>query len=388
MIVAFNCWVLRNKNVDGIGNVVIETLRPMIKAYPHIKFLLLCDKHFVEDYFNFPNVVIHRIFPPYRHPVLYVFYLEWLLPRFLKKHKPDLFVGMDGMISLRTTTKQLAVIHDLNFEHFPGALPFRNRVYYRYFFKRFARRADRIAVVSGYTKADVVRLYKVPASKIDVITLGARKIFEPLSFAEIERVRKKYTDGAPYFFFVGSMHTRKNIQRLMQAFDLFKKETGSNFKLVLAGNILWNTTELESVHNQIACKDDIIFPGRVSDEELKCLLGAAYGLSFVPLFEGFGLPIVEAFQAGVPVICSNTSSMPEVAGDAALLVDPFNIEEIATAMKEIACNENLRKNLIQKGNKRKALFDWSKTADLLFEAIQKTNASPWSVLSPTSTIGR
>ncbi len=369
MTIAFNCWVLRNKNVDGIGNVVIETLQLMIKHHPETHFMLLCDKNFNGTYFNFPNATIYRIFPPYRHPVLYYVYLEFILPGFLKKHQPDLFVGMDGMISLRSKTKQIAVIHDLNFEHFPENLPFRNRVYYKYFFKRFAKKADRIVTVSNYTKQDVIKSYHVPAEKIEVMPLGAKPIFQPIAAADILSTRERYTNGCPYFFFVGSMHARKNIQRLMQAFERFKSGTPNNFKLVLAGNILWEAKEMKSVYESLKYKRDIIFPGRITDQELKYLLGAAHCLVFVPLFEGFGLPIVEAFQAGVPVICSNTSSMPEVAADAALLVDPFDVNDIAKAMTELYQNNDLVAALVKKGNYRKELFNWGFTARILFASI-------------------
>ncbi|MFT3903299.1 MAG: glycosyltransferase family 1 protein [Niabella sp.] len=372
MTIAFNCWVLRNKNIDGIGNVVIETLRPMIKAHPEVKFLLLCDKNFTEDYFDFPNAIIHRIFPPYRHPALYVFYLELILPAFLKKYKPDIFIGMDGMISLQSTSKQISVIHDLNFEHYPKTLPLRNRLYYRFFYKKFSRKADRIVTVSEFTKNDIVNLYHIAPSKINVISLGAKEVFKPLPLYDISATRNKYTGGAPYFFFVGSMHARKNIQRLMQAFELFKQKNNSTIKLIIAGNILWEADEIKSVYNQLSFKTDIIFTGRIDDKELSYLLGAAFALTFIPLFEGFGLPIVEAFQAGVAVICSNTSSMPEVAGDAALLVDPFSIAEIASAMKKITEDEELRKRLIQKGLNRKNIYDWNRTANMLYEAIHKT----------------
>lgn len=370
MTIAFNCWILRNKNVDGIGNVVIETLRPMIAAHPEVKFQLLCDKNFTEDYFNFPNVEIHRIFPPYRHPLLYIFYLEIVMAAFLKKHRPDVFVGMDGMISLRTATKQIALIHDLNFEHYPQHLPFRNRVYYRYFFRRFAAKADKIVTISQYTKKDMIEVYKIDAKKIDVIILGAKEIFKPLADDDIQITKEKYAQGQPYFFFVGSLHARKNILRLMQAFDVFKKQNPCNVKLVLAGNILWEADEIKNIYQSLVHKNDIIFTGRVSDEELKQLLGAALALTFVPLFEGFGLPIVEAFQAGVPVICSNVTSMPEVAGDAALQVNPFDVNDIATAMKKIYNDENLRKSLVEKGQHRKEIFNWKNTAAQLFECIK------------------
>ncbi|MBK8311760.1 MAG: glycosyltransferase family 4 protein [Chitinophagaceae bacterium] len=167
------------------------------------------------------------------------------------------------------------------------------------------------------------------------------------------------------------MHPRKNIKRLIDGFNLFKERTQSDFKLVLAGSLLWQKTDIEDSYTNSQYKDDIIFTGRLSDDDLQKVLGAAYALSFVPIFEGFGLPIVEAFQSGVPVICSNVTSMPEVAGDAALMVDPFNIDSIANGMNKLADNNDLRNELIDKGHQQKKLFSWSRTAELLWDCIQK-----------------
>lgn len=375
MTIAVNCWILRNKQIDGIGNFTIETLRPLIEAHPEITFQILCDKNFTEDYFDFPNVKKYKIFPPYRHPLLYVFYMEFILGRFLKKHQPDLFLGMDGFLCLNSSVKQLPIIYDLNFVHYPKDMPFRNSIYYRTFFKRFAKKATRIASISEYSKADIINCYGIEAAKIDNVSCGIKDSFWPLTAAEKADTLKKHSKGNPYFFFVGSMHPRKNIIRLIEAFDLFKKKTNSANNLILAGNILWDDGMFEEVFKKISCREAILFAGRVSDEELRNLLGAAEVLTYVPIFEGFGLPIVEAFQAEVPVICSNVTSMPEVAGDAALLVDPFDIEAIATAMELLSKNEDLQKELIRKGSLQKNLFTWKKTAASLYESIKTTLAS-------------
>ncbi|ANH80762.1 hypothetical protein A8C56_07010 [Niabella ginsenosidivorans] len=370
MNIAINCWNLRNKNIDGIGNVIIETISRLIRQHPEIHFQVLCDKNFNGDYFDFPNVQKHFIFPPYRHPALYMLYLDGALPLFLKKNKTDVFVGMDGMISLRTACRQLAVIHDLNFEHYPKDLLLRNRLYYRFYFPRFARKATRIVAVSEYTKKDLIRLYHVDPAKIDVMHLAAKEAFQPLSADAIKSTRSKYSGGHPYFFFVGSMHPRKNIPRLLQAFDRFKAQTKTATKLILAGNLQWKTEALQTTLKQLRYADEVIFTGRIDDPELVNLLGASQALVFVPTFEGFGLPIVEGFQAGVPVICSNTSSMPEVAGEAALLVDPFNVDAIARAMKDIATNEHLRNEFIRKGSARSREFSWDASGRQLYQSIR------------------
>ncbi len=298
--------------------------------------------------------------------------MEIVLGFFLRKHKPDLFLGMDGFLCLNTRIKQLPVIYDLNFEHSPKDLPFRNRIYFRTFFKRFAKKARRIATISEYSKEDIAKTYGINPAIIDNVSCGIKDKFHPLTEDIKLLTRMKYSAGEEYFFFVGSMHPRKNIIRLFQAFDAFKKQTQSKFKLVLAGHILWDDENIKAVLDSLQYKKDVIFTGRVSDEVLNEMLGSAYCLSFVPLFEGFGLPIVEAFQAGVPVICSNVTSMPEVAGDAALQVNPFEVASIAGAMINIFYKPRLRNILISKGFEQKNKFTWQQTSTLFYECILKS----------------
>jgi glycosyltransferase involved in cell wall biosynthesis len=375
MTIAVNCWILRNKKLDGIGYFTVNTFANLIKDHPDVHFQILCDKKFTEGYFDFPNVTKHRIFPALRHPVLYVFYMEVVLPLFLRKYKPDVMVSVDGYLSLLSACKQIPVIHDINFEHNPKDSKLRNRIYFKFFFKRFARKAKRIATISEYSKKDIADYYKLNPANIDNVSNGTNSNFLPLEPQQIIDVRNKWSDGKPYFFFVGSMHPRKNIKRLIEGFNLFRQHAHAEFKLILAGSILWSKTEIEDSYRNSPFKDDIIFTGRLSDEDLQKVLGAAFALSFVPVFEGFGLPIVEAMQCGVPVICANVTSMPEVAGNAALMVDPFSIESIAGGMEELSVNDELRNQLIAKGHIQKKLFSWSRTAQLLWECISKVTAT-------------
>lgn len=371
MKIAVNCWILRNKKIDGIGNFTIETLRLLISAHPEIKFQILCDKNFTEDYFDFPNAKKYHIFPPYRHPLLYLFFMEIVVGFFLKKHKPDLFLSMEGFLCLSTKCKQLPIIYDLNFEHQPEDLPFRNRIYFRTFYPKFACKAIRIVTISEYSKNDIAETYKIPLNKIDNVSCGVKENFSFIDDKLKQITRDRYTKGAEYFFFIGSMHPRKNIVRLLQAFELFKKKSNAPLKLILAGNIFWGDESVQAIISTMNAKDDIVFTGRISDDELVNLLGSAFALTFVPTFEGFGLPIVEAFQSGVPVICSSTTSMPEVAGNAALMVDPFNTEDIADKMKLLWNDKLLVKALIDKGRLQKNLFTWQSTSELLYDSIQK-----------------
>jgi glycosyltransferase involved in cell wall biosynthesis len=186
-----------------------------------------------------------------------------------------------------------------------------------------------------------------------------------------QAIKQKFTQGCDYFIFIGTISPRKNVARLMKAFDLFKRQSKSDFKLVLAGREMYRTEELHQLKSQLPNGPDIIFTGRVNDSDLSDLLGAAFCMTFVPVIEGFGLPPVEAMQAGVPVIAGNATSVPEIVGNAALLVDPYNIEAIKDAMLAIYTDDDLRLNLIQKGNIRKQQFSWKLAAETVWESLQK-----------------
>jgi glycosyltransferase involved in cell wall biosynthesis len=372
MKIAVNTWILRNKNIDGIGYLTVNTISRLIKSNPTVEFQILCDKGYSEDYFNYSNVTHHKIFPALRHPVLYVFFMEIVLGLFLRKHKPDLLISSDGYLSLNSSTKQLPIICDINFEHKPEDLPFRNRVYFQTFFKRFAKKATRIATISEYSKQDIASYYKIDINKIDNISCGIDSKFTVLNEEEKLAAKNKWSGGEDYFFFLGSMHPRKNIKRLIDAFNFFKKQSNSEMKLLLAGSILWQASDFKEAYQNSSFKDDIVFLGRLKDEDLKQVFGGAYCLAFAPIFEGFGLPIVEAFEAGVPVICSNVTSMPEVSGDATLLFNPYETQEIADAMQIIYENQSLREELILKGHQQKLKFTWDNTSKLLWQSAMKS----------------
>ncbi|MEJ7679533.1 MAG: glycosyltransferase family 1 protein [Segetibacter sp.] len=152
---------------------------------------------------------------------------------------------------------------------------------------------------------------------------------------------------------------------------MFKKETGAPIKLIIAGKSLYKVKDIFQKHDQMLFKSDVIFTGRVSDEKINDMLGAAFALTFVPTFEGFGIPVIEAMQCELPVICSNITSMPEIAGNAALLVNPINVDEIKNAMINLYRSPSLRMDLIEKGRQRKNIFSWKRTADLLWKSITK-----------------
>lgn len=369
--IVVNSRLLRKEQMDGIGWFAFNTLRYIVKNNPHIEFHFLFDSGIDKEFLFADNVIPHNLFPPAKHALLNIAWFEWSVRKILQKINPDLFFSPDGILCLGWKDKQYAVIHDINFFHNPLDLKWSNRTYYNYYFPKFAHRAERIATVSGYSKQDIVNTYKVNPDKIDVVYNGVNTFFHPVELETQRQVKEKYVEGKDYFIFIGTLHPRKNLIRLLKAFELFKGESKSELKLLIVGKALFKTNEVYQLAQSLKHGKDVIFTGRLNDDTINSILASAFALTFVPAFEGFGIPVIEAMQCDVPVICSNITSMPEIAGEAALMVNPFDINEIKEAMIKIYNNENLRNDLIAKGRIRKTFFSWEKTSDLLWESIIK-----------------
>lgn len=370
MKIAVNTRLLLPNKLEGIGWVMYETLRRIVLSHPEVEFYFIFDHKPAPKYIFASNVTPVVLMPPARHPLLYILYFELSVTRFLRQLKPDLFYSPDGYLSLRTEVPSVAHFHDLSFEHFPKDMPSLVLWHYRKYFPKFAHKAQRIITVSEFSKKDICECYGIDPEKIDVVYNGANEIFVPLSAEEQRQIRMRYTEGKPYFMFVGSLHPRKNLARLFRAYNLFRQRNQSDIKLVIVGEKRWWTEDIRQAYESMDCKQEVVFLGHLSAEELHKVTAAAYASVYVSYFEGFGIPIVEAFRCQVPVITSNVTSMPEVAAGAALLVDPFDEADIAGAMLKIQ-DEKLRSELIVKGWERKNYFSWDQAAEQLWQSLMK-----------------
>lgn len=371
MKIAVNTRLLIPDKLEGIGWVAYETLRRITASHPEHEFYFIFDRQWDDRFIFSDNVIPVKAGPQARHPFLYYIWFEWTIPRVLKKIKADLFLSPDAYLSLRTKVPSIPIFHDLNFEHYPKDLPVLERKYYRYFFPRYARKAEQVVTVSEFSKKDIVNLYDVLPEKVSVVYNGVNEDFKPVPEDEQEACREKHSEGCPYFIFVGALHPRKNLVRLFQAFDYFKEQHRTEIKLVVVGNKKYWTREIEEAYNGMKYNEEVLFSGRMSADELHKAVGSALAMAYVSYFEGFGLPIIEAFRCDIPVVTSNVTSMPEVAGDAALLVDPFSVKSIAEGLEKIALDPELRKDLVKKGRERSLLFTWQNSADKLWAVIEK-----------------
>lgn len=370
MKIAVNTRLLLSGKLEGIGWFSYEVLKRLTQNLPEHEFIFIFDRPYSNEFIFSKNIKPVVIGPPSRHPLLWYWWFNYSVPKVLKNEKADLFFSPDGFLSLNTSVPQIPVIHDLNFEHYPKDLPFSHRTYYRTYFKKYAHIAKRIGTVSEYSKKDICSLYQINEDKCGVVYNGVNELFKPIDNVLAEKTRQKYTNGKNYFFFIGALHPRKNISRLIEAFAVFKEKTNSDFKLVLAGNKKWWTGEMENTYQNCVYKADIVFPGRVPQDDLFHLMASAYALSYVPYFEGFGIPIIEAMKSETAVITSNITSMPEIAGNAALLTDPLNVLSIAEAMSTLFTNPQLRNKLIENGKIQADKFSWDATSQKVWNLLQ------------------
>jgi glycosyltransferase involved in cell wall biosynthesis len=372
MKIIVNTRLLLSNRLNGIGWFAYHTLKRIVKQHPNHEFVFLFDRNYDEHFIFNSNVIPEVVFPPTRHPVLSYIWLEHAIINSFKKHKPDVFFSPDGFLSLKVLDiPSLPVLHDINFEHYPKDLPVADRLFYKYFFPKYAQHAKRILTVSEYSKHDIVSRYNIHPDIIDVAYNASDEIYAPVSPHIKTAVKARLTGNCDYFLYVGVLVPRKNIVRMLLAFEEFKKVSGSNIKLVIVGKKLFMTSEIEKTYSNSNYKNDIIFTGHITTGELRDILGSAISLLYVSYFEGFGIPIVEAMNADVPVITSNITSMPEIAGEAALLVDPFSVDSIAKGMLKIFWDEKLRSMLIEKGRKRRQDFSWDNTAARIWWSIEK-----------------
>jgi glycosyltransferase involved in cell wall biosynthesis len=368
MKIAVNARVAFDKKLEGVGRYIFETTYRMIKNHPEHEFYILYDRKYEDLFGEFGNVRKMIVYPQARHPILWNIWFEVMLPRLFKKENIDVFYSGDTYMSLHTDVPTLLVSHDIAYKHYPNHIPKAVLSYYENNFPVFHQKAQHIIAVSEATKRDIIEAYQLDDAKITVAYNAVSNGFNISKSLEQDEVRKEFAEGNPYFIYLGSLHPRKNIMGVIRAFEQFKENTGFPHKLLLIGRMAWKTKEIEKALKSSKVKNDIIHLSNVTDDVYK-ILGAAECLLYISFFEGFGIPILEAMSSGVPVICSNISSMPEVAGAAGVCVDPNNLDEIAVQMQEIVTNKELKSELIAKGFENVKRFDWEDTSQLIWDKL-------------------
>ncbi len=372
MVIAVNTRFLLQGKLEGIGWFTYETVKHMVLSHPEHTFLFLFDRPYAQHFIMATNVIPVVISPQARHPILWYTWFEIMVPRVLKKYKADVFLSPDCYCSLATKVPTCMVLHDLAFLRFPHHISKLYVSYLKYYTKKFVQKAKTIVAVSTFTKQDIIDAYGVDKNKIHIVYNGANTLYQPLAYAQKQEAKIKYAEGTDYFVYAGSLHPRKNIVPLLQAFAIFKQKTESNMKLLLVGRFAWKSEKIKESLSIHPYTKDIIHYDYMEANELCNVIGAAYAMLYVSVFEGFGIPILEALKCNVPAIVGNNSSMPEVVGEAGLLVDANDMHDIADKIMTIYKDENLRNRLIANCPEQAAKFSWQNSGHALWEVLLKT----------------
>lgn len=324
----------------------------------------------IKSDFKSENFYVSVKFFPNR---IYNYAVQTILPIELFHGKFDIIHTLHPFSPVSMLGKQIITIHDLtpliNPEWF---VPLHSEKF-RFIISKAVKRTDLIIADSNSTKKDIVKFFNINAEKIEVIYLAADEIYKPIQEKEfIEKTKKKYGIDKKYILFVGTIEPRKNLVRLLSVFKQIKHHI-KDYQLVICGQPGWKTKTFFSKLNSFPeeVKKDIILTGYVPREEQLLLYNGCELFIYPSLYEGFGLPVLEAMSCGVPVITSNISSLPEVGGDAVILVNPEDEDEIGNAIIKVLEDKNLRELLIRKGIERSKLFNWRKTAEETLKIYKK-----------------
>ena len=272
-----------------------------------------------------------------------------------------------------TAAARVVTIHDVIPYVYPQTSTRLDWLIYRLWLPLAARRVDQIITVSEQSQRDIMKHLKVKPEQVKVVPLAADERFWPMETAEIEPILKEYGVERPYILYVGALESRKNLPRLLEAYAQIRRWSTA-WRLVIVGARKWKFSPIFETVQRLGLEPHVTFTGYVADEHLPALYAGADLFAFPSLYEGFGLPVLEAMACGTPVVTSNSSSLPEVAGDAAILVDPYSVQEIAQAMRRILADPELAQDLRERGLARAAQFSWERTARETIAVYEKVLA--------------
>lgn len=374
--IAFDAQPLVDGEKTGVGFCEAGIVRSLVSLFSEHKYVL--------DYFSFkkdvrglivsyekdctfngcnwiPGSIYKLIWAFFPVPYRLFFGRNSDLTHFFNFHVPP---GVYG--------KKVSTVHDLAFKVFPETVRLKTKIMLNLTLKKSCRRADKITTVSQFTKEELMKFLDVPESKIVVVPNGVdlNRFFPQIDGLIIDGIKSKYGIDGQYLLYLGTLEPRKNIERLIKAYALLKSILPDAPKLVLAGRKGWMYESIFKTVSELKLENSVIFTGYIEDSEAPALLGGATAFLFPSLYEGFGMPPLEAMACGTPVLTSNCSSLPEVVGDAAVLVDPYSVEEIAEGMERLVTDAGLRKELSEKGLERAKDFTWERSAKILMDVYK------------------
>ena len=351
--------------ITGIGCYTLELLSRMVDAKSlgssEHEWILYSHHPLLNGDWTGTNVIVSNWNISNR--VLRMLWTHSLLPLLIIRDRVDIFWSPAHRLPnfLPKSVKQVVTVHDLVWRHAPETMQPLGRLLDSWLMPYAVRVADRVITVSQWTADDLIREAPYSAEKIKVI-------HEATSLPESKN--KAIEADKRYLLFVGTLEPRKNLARLLEAYSQLEKEIRDNYSLKIVGGKGWGKEDIRAIYNKLNIVENVQVLGYVDDERLDELYRSATLLAMPSLYEGFGFPILEAMARGIPVLTSNTSSMPEVAGDVAVYVDPYSIESITNGLQELLSNQELRTTLTERGYQRARLFSWDRAAQQTLEVFE------------------
>lgn len=351
----------------GTENYTLHLTRALIQRGQSHRFRLYFNQTPPEGLFPHTDRVAWRVIP-FRRLWTHV-RLAWEVA----VSTPDVLFVPAHVLPLIHPTRSVVTVHDLGYLCYPHMHPRRARRYLEWGTRFSANAAARVIVDSRATRDDLVRYYGISPAKVVVAHPAGVEGMAPVTDAvRLADIKQRYGTGERYFLYVGTLQPRKNLETLLRAYAHLQArgQLASDIKLVLAGRPGWMSEGILQLARREDLAGQVILSGYVPQEDLAALLSGALAFVWPSWYEGFGLPILEAMACGTPVICSNAASLPEVAGDAALLFSPDAMEGLAQAMQRLAHDAALRRELVQRGLERLEAFSWQQCADKVLSALE------------------
>jgi len=306
------------------------------------------------------------------NPVTRIVWEQVALPLRSSKDGIEILHAPGYIMPLFSTLPTIVTIPDIIALKHPGLCGKRNAAYFKHFLPRSARRACRIIALSHTTKRDLIEHLGIAEDKIDVVHCGVRETFKPITdSALLDGARRKFGITGKVLLFAGNLEPKKNLGRLIAAFHELKGSNALEHQLVIAGHQGVSYGELRATAHRLGMDKSVVFTGYVSSEDLTLLYNIADVFVFPSLYEGFGIPPLEAMSCGTVVVGADAGSIPEVVGDGAVLVNPYAVEDIARGIYQAATDDELRKTLIERGRRRASRFTWRRAAAATVEVYEK-----------------
>lgn len=375
MKIAIDLRSLQSGTVSGVENYTLNLLKKLLTMDKRNTYLLFHSsfKKMNLPEFNFINAkVIKSRWPNKLLNLLFKLKLKSL--ESIIGNFDILFMPNLNVVNIRNQTKLAITVHDASFAVLPEYYDVKRKLWHKFLnVKRLLKRANMIFAVSNYTKNDLIKIYNLPEEKIKVVYPGVdTRIFNPnIPALNMRKLRNTYALPGKFFLFLNTLEPRKNLIGAIKAFEQIR----TNTHLVIAGRKGWKTAPILRRIKNSKKKHRIHYMGYINEAEKPALLKMSTALIYPSFYEGFGFQPLEAMAVGTPVIASQITALPEVVGDAGILINPYNTRDIVQAMAVIDCNEELRNLLIKKGQERVGIFNWHITAQQTLAYLEAINIS-------------